>query len=159
MDRAEILEAFDRVFDAALVFHAFTDYMRDYEMLFAVSAAPSTGIPTEHLRYVFRHCVQADIESTVERKVWRVSLDDSLIDYESGVGRDGFVWGVKWQAMYPGARLADASDRASSWRNALGVPFHEAIVETNAHKLTLVFSDLEVETVDEGYAPFRVLPT
>jgi hypothetical protein len=104
MDRAEILEAFDRVFDAALVFHAFTDYMRDYEILFAVSAAPSTGIPTEHLRYVFRLCVQAEIESTVERKVWRVSLDDALIDYESGVGRDGYVWGVKWQAMYPGAR-------------------------------------------------------
>lgn len=31
---------------------------------------------------------------------------------------------------------------------------HEVLIETNAHRLTLVFSDLQVREVPIGHAPF-----
>jgi hypothetical protein len=36
------------------------------------------------------------------------------------------------------------------------VSFHEVLIETNGHNIRLVFSDLEVTTVDPGYSPFTV---
>lgn len=156
MNRQEIEQALSDVFDQALLFHSFMDYMRDYEMVFFAAAAPSTGIPPEHLRYRFRNCVFAETSSTVRPEVWNKSLDDALIDYESGVDLDGFVWGVKWQNMYPGARVVGESRRAAEWATRLGLRFHEAQIETEAHLVTLVFSDLEVATVVAGYTPFRV---
>jgi len=38
----------------------------------------------------------------------------------------------------------------------LGLPFHVASIEANGHNISLVFSDLVVQTVDPGYAPFVV---
>lgn len=156
MEQQEIEQALTDVFDQALLCHAFTDYMRDYEMVFHCSAAPSTGIAPEHLRYLFRHCVVAEVESTVRPDVWSKSLDDALIVYETGVDLDGFVWGVKCQRMYPGARLVPDSARADSWSKLLQIPFHEMQLETEAHRVTLVFSDLEVSTVDRSFVAFRV---
>jgi hypothetical protein len=37
----------------------------------------------------------------------------------------------------------------------LGLPFHEAVMETNGYNISLVFSDLTVQAVDPGYTPFR----
>lgn len=37
-------------------------------------------IPPAYLRYLFRYCVQADVETAVGAEVWRRSLDDRLID-------------------------------------------------------------------------------
>src|ERR671919_25364 len=48
MDRTQIEESFNDVFDEALIFHGFTDYMRDYELILFVVAPPSTGIASEH---------------------------------------------------------------------------------------------------------------
>ncbi|MGW2997511.1 YxiG-like protein, partial [Streptomyces sp. NPDC001193] len=52
--------------------------------------------------------------------------------------------------------LLDAERHACSecWSKAVGVAFHEVHIETNAHDLTLLFSDLEVSEVPVGYAPF-----
>lgn len=36
------------------------------------------------------------------------------------------------------------------------VPFHEAVIEANAQHLSLVFSDLTVQAVQPGDAPFVV---
>jgi len=77
-DEAGIRAAFDEVFDQAIVFHGFADYMR------------------------------------------------------------GYVWGVKWQNLYPGMKLVSESHDAERWSRSLGVPFYEAAVETNGHNLQLV---------------------
>jgi hypothetical protein len=53
-------------------------------------------------------------------------------------------------------KLVPDSADAQRWSRELGVPFHEAVIETNGHNLSLVFSDLTVQTVDSGYAPFVV---
>lgn len=38
------------------------------------------------------------------------------------------------------------------------VPFYEAVIRTNGHDISLVFSDLIVDTVAPGHAAFVVPP-
>ena len=156
MDLLEINAAFENAFDQSLVFHGFTEYMRDYEMVVQLSADPRTGIPTEFFRYVFVNCVQANASTALTPGIWARSLDERLIDYESGSDLDGYVWGVKWQVLYPGFALVSDSQVAGLWSSKLGIPFYEARVESNGHNLDLVFSDLRVEKAAAGYAPFTV---
>ncbi|MFD3874491.1 hypothetical protein [Streptomyces sp. NPDC058623] len=154
MDTAVLEQMLDEIFDQAVVHHGYTNYMRDYEVIVYATAAPRTGITPSHLRYLFRYCVEARCETSVSAKTWRVSLDDRLIDHETGVDLDGYVWGVKWHDLYPGAKLLPESEATRRWSKAVGIDFHEVRVETNAHNLTLVFSDLQVSEVPVGYTPF-----
>lgn len=84
MEAATLQQALDDIFDQAIVYHAFTDYLRDYEVIVHAVADPRTGIPPAYLRYLFRNCVQADVETAVGAEAWRRSLDDRLIDYARG---------------------------------------------------------------------------
>ena len=156
VDAAQIRTAFDDVFDQAIVFHGFSDYMRDYEIVVHATADPRTGIAPEHLLYTFKHCVRATVTSAVPPEVWVRSLDERLIDDEQGVDLDGYVWGVKSQVLYPGMKLPVQSAEAARWSADLGLLFHEAAIETNGHDISLVFSDLSVRQVEPGYAPFTV---
>jgi hypothetical protein len=156
MDRSEIQTAFDEIFDQALVFHGFADYLRDYELYVHVTADPRTGIHPKHLRYRFKHCVRASATTALSPQIWRDSLDERLIDYDHGVGLDGYVWGVKFQVLYPGLSLVEDSADARQWSADLGLPFHEATIETNGHNVTLVFADLAVDVVEPGHVPFAV---
>ncbi|MHA4813358.1 YxiG-like protein [Streptomyces aculeolatus] len=154
MDAAVLAQMLDEIFDHAVVHHGYTNYMRDYEVIVYTAADPSTGVAPSHLRYLFRYCVEARCETSVSAEIWRVSLDDRLIDYETGVGLDGYVWGVKWHSLYPGAELLPESEATRRWSTALGIDFHEVRIETNAHNVTLLFSDLQVSELPAGYAPF-----
>ena len=156
MDAAEIQVALDDVFDQAIVFHAFTDYMRDYEVVTFAVADPLTGIAPAYDRYLFKHCVEAHATTAVAPDIWQKSLDERLIDFEIGRELDGYVWGVRWQCLYPGAKVVADSETAKRWQADVGIVFHEVRIETNGHDLTLVFHDLEVTTVGPGYAPFVV---
>ncbi|MEY9887268.1 hypothetical protein ABIA31_000897 [Catenulispora sp. MAP5-51] len=89
MDLAVLERALDEIFDHGVVYHGFTDYMRDYEVIVHVSADPRTGIAPAHLRYVFRYCVEADCRTTVSPETWRRSLDDRLL--EPDAEQDGYV--------------------------------------------------------------------
>ena len=157
VNTSEIQAAFDDAFDQAIVFHGFADYMRDYEVFIYTTADPRTGIQPEHLRYRFTFCVRAIVTTALSPEVWKRSLDERLVDYEQGRDLDGYVWRVKWQALYPGMKLLPDSADAERWSRALGLPFREAVIETNAHNISLVFSDLAIQTVDPGHAPFVVL--
>jgi hypothetical protein len=156
VNTAEIQEAFDDVFDQAIVFHGFVDYMRDYDVFIYATADPRTGIVPEHLRYRFTYCVRAAATSALTVEIWKRSLDERLVDYEQGRDLDGYVWGVKWQLLYPGMSLVPDSVDAQGWSHELGIPFHEATIQTNGHNISLVFSDLIVDKVDVGHAPFIV---
>ncbi|MBE3014888.1 hypothetical protein IL992_37810 [Microbispora sp. NEAU-D428] len=156
MDVPTLKQALDNVFDQALVYHAYTDYMRDYEMIVYLASDPVTGVPPMYLRYLFRCCVEVRTCTSVRRDVWRKSLDDRLLGDPGTIGQDGYVWGVKWQCLYPGGRIVFDSQHAREWSEALGIDFHEVRFETNAHDITLVFSDLQVTEVPAGYAPFSV---
>lgn len=63
---------------------------------------------------------------------------------------------MKWQCLYPGGRVGSDSEMARHWAGALGVPFHEVQIDTNGHDITLVFSNLVVDSVEPGYSPFTV---
>jgi hypothetical protein len=153
---AQLGQALDDIFDGALVYHGYSDYMRDYEVIVYVTADPRIGIPPVHLRYLFKYCVAAEVKTAVSPDIWRRSLDERLTDRKIGPDLDGFVWAVRWQPLYPGAEVVADSERARSWADEIGIPFHEVRFEMNAHTLTLVFSDLEVAEVGQGYAPFTV---
>lgn len=95
----------------------------------------------------------------MRRDVWRRSLDERLLDYDAylaGPDLDGYVWGVNWQALYPGMSLREESAEADAWVRDVGIPFFEARIETNGHNLELVFSDLTVTRVEPGLAPFII---
>jgi hypothetical protein len=156
VDATQIQTAFDDVFDQAIVFHGFADYMRDYDVIVYATADPRTGIAPEHSRYRFKNCVRATATSAVTAQIWRKSLDERLVDYDQGVDLDGYVWDVRWQLLYPGMRLVEDSTEAARWTSDLDLQFHEALIETNGHNISLVFSDLSVRAVDAGYAPFVV---
>lgn len=148
--------ALDEVFDQAIVFHGFTDYMRDYEVITYSTADPATGIEPAYARFLFRFCVEADVQTTVTPQTWRRSLDDRLIDYDRGKELDGYVWGVKWHDLYPGGRVLAATSATAEWSEAVGIDFFEAVIETNAHRLRLVFGGLEVTPLKPGYRPFEI---
>ncbi|WP_207568171.1 YxiG-like protein [Plantibacter elymi (nom. nud.)] len=156
MEISEMQAAFDDAFDQAVVFHGFTEYMRDYEMIVQIVAAPSTGIPMRSLRYLFVNCVQADVSTVLPPDLWARSLDDRLL--ELGSDLDGYVWGVREQGLYPGFELMPDSEIARSWSTSVGIPFHELRLMSNAHDISLVFSDLRVTELAPGYAPFTVGP-
>ena len=100
------------MFDQALVYHAFTPYMHDYEAVVYATADPRTGIAPAYLRYLFRYCVEVSVSSTVAVDTWRRSLDERLIRYDTGAELDGYVWGVDWQELYPGMSAVSPSARA-----------------------------------------------
>jgi hypothetical protein len=156
VDRTEIRAAFGEVFDQAIRYHGFADFMRDYDIYIYATADPSTGIRPDHLRYRFTHCVRATATSALTPAIWKRSLDERLIDLESGRELDGYVWGVRWQMLYPGMSLVEGSEEADRWSKELGVPFFEAVIETNAHNISLVFSDLRVDVIQPGMTPFVV---
>ncbi|MEV5576758.1 hypothetical protein AB0L06_42605 [Spirillospora sp. NPDC052269] len=145
MDPATLQQALEDIFDQALVRHGFVDYMRDYELIIEATADPTTGIEPTQLRYLFRYCVQANCSTTVRADTWRDSLDDRLTNYETGADLDGYVWGVNWQVLYPGATIIADSPTAHEWAVAVGIDFHAVRIQTNAHDLTLIFSDLHVQ--------------
>jgi hypothetical protein len=159
--RAEIESALEDVFDQAIMFHAFADYMRDYDVFIHATSDPRTGVPPVNLRYRFTHCVQVTTTTALSPEIWARSLDERLKDYDTAIvsDLDGYVWGVKWQALYPGMSLAQESPAAETWSAQLGLPFYEIHVRTNGHNLALVFSDLVVTAVEPGHAAFVIPPT
>lgn len=156
MDAAQIQMALDEVFDQGIVHHGYVDYMRDYEMILYPTADPRSGIQPDHVRLLFTHCVAADIESAVPAEVWSRSMDDRLVSADPDGSIGGYVWGVRWQMMYPGGRVLPRSRRANQWSRQLGRRFHEVRIETNGHHINLVFAELKSSTVEPGYVPFVV---
>ncbi|WP_125776785.1 hypothetical protein [Antribacter gilvus] len=160
MNRAEIRAALDEAFDHAVVFHGFAKHLRDYDFYVYLQAAPSTGVPPEHRRYRFTHCVVAEALTALPAEIWKTSLDPRLLDHETYLAAfdelDGYVWGVSLQSAYPGFTVVESSGDAKSWSDRVGIPFHEALYEGNGHRVRLVFSDLEVSVVAAGESAYTV---
>jgi hypothetical protein len=146
----------DEVSDQAIVFHGFTDYTRDYEVVFYRVADPAAGVDPGLVRFLFKHCVVAEVETTVSPKVWRESLDERLVDSRSGLDLPGHAWAVKWHGNHPGVTAVYGSERAQEWVEQVGVPFSEVTIETDAHRITLVFSELVVIENPGEYVPYRL---
>ncbi|MDJ0383575.1 hypothetical protein [Streptomyces sp. G-G2] len=152
MDTAELQQTLNETVEHLVVHHGYTTYMRDYEVIIHVWNGPQN--PPIYLRYLFRHCVEARCETSLPTDTWRVSLDDRVLDREpADPDLGGYVRGVKFHEMY-GAELRPESEATRRWSKAVGIDSHAVHIETNAHDLTLLFSDLEVSEVPVGYGPF-----
>jgi hypothetical protein len=154
VDADAVQQILDGIFDDALVYHGFTSYMRDYELVVYCTADPRTGIAPTHRRLLFEKCMQATVTTSVSEEIWSRSVDDRLIDYDAGVDLDGYVWGVCWQELYPGGTVVSPSDTAERWSQALSETFHEVRIEANAHTISLVFADVVATMIEPGYSPF-----
>src|SRR5665213_2352696 len=162
MDVPEIEEHLKEMFDCALTYHGYTNYLRDSEMVIyqSVDPNPKYGLTPRHLRFLFRICPEAATVSLVRPDVWARSLDDALI-LQRNVTREslGFVWGVNCQILYPGATLVADSSKAGLWTERIGIPFHEVRVIGNTQEIAVIFSELLVEEIDPGYTPYQVEST
>lgn len=157
MNYADLAAQLDELFDSWLVHHGFTSYMRDYELIVFQSPDPRSGSTPRYLRFLFRHCPEASTRSAVPPAVWSGSMDDGLLQQQHVTMQSaGYVWGVRCQELYPGATIAENSERARWWSKQVGVTFHEVEVSANAHQIRLIFADLQVEEVTAGYTPFTV---
>jgi hypothetical protein len=159
MNLSKLEELLEEMFDCALTYHGYTPYLRDYEFVVyqSVDPNPQYGLVPRHLRFFFRICPEVTVVSAVRPEVWSRSLDDRLLlEHNVTMESKGYVWGVRSQVLYPGASIVPNSARARFWETNLGIPFHEVIVKGNAHEISLVFSELVVDEVGEGYAPYLV---
>ena len=157
MNQTELVEALDELSDRQLLFHGYTDYMRDYVLFVYETVDPRSGRVPRRRRFLFRICPEVEVRSRVSPETWAHSLGDDLVA-ASHVSMDsaGYTWGVRGQEMYPGASLVQGSERARTWTEHVGVPFFEARIEANAQVISLVFSDLSVEDIAAGYCPYCV---
>jgi hypothetical protein len=157
VNRTELVEALNELFDRQLLFHGYTDYMRDYELFVYETVDPRSGRVPRHCRFLFQICPEVEVRSRVSPETWAHSLGDDLVAASHvSVDATGYIWGVRGQEMYPGASLVQDSERARTWTEQVGVSFFEARIEANAHVISLVFSDLKVEDIAAGYCPYCV---
>jgi len=156
---ADLGSALAQLYDKELIFHGFTPYMRDYEMVVyePVDPNPKYGLAPRHLRFLFRYCTEATVTSRVRPEVWSRSISDELLKVRH-VSRDatGYVWGVEAQELHPGVTVVKGSKGAARWADQLGIAFHEVLVEANSQAIGLVFSEVTVSEGTPGYAPFTV---
>jgi hypothetical protein len=154
----ELLErySFD---DAAVLRHGWVDYMRDYELL--VSTVPGRGDSDIH-RYQFVGCAEVTCQTALSPSTFTASLPDAFVfagpDYADRDEPDGFIWGVRWAAAYPGLTYVVGGERATYWTEVLGRPMHELLLETNAFTLLLVFADVRHAIVDSAALPPKDYP-
>lgn len=159
MEIADLDSVLGELFDNQLIFHGFTPYMRDYEIVVyqPVDPNPKYGLVPRHLRVLFRYCTEATIKSRVRPDVWTRSLSDDLLKVRH-VSREstGYAWGVEGQEIYSGATVIQDSNRAAYWADQLGITFHEVLIEANAQAIDLVFAEATLMEVPPGYAPFII---
>lgn len=138
----ELLERED-FFDAAILRHGFTDYMRDYEIIVGARNGPPN---TDVHKYQFIGCVEAQYQTLLRSDTFSKSLPDDFVysgpDYPDKDDPDGFIWGVRFAEAYPGLMYLDDGERAAYWFSVMGRKMHEVTLETNAFHLRLVFADV-----------------
>jgi hypothetical protein len=144
------------LFNNAIVQYGFTPYLRDYELqVVATAAVPGEARSYQEGRYrfLFTHCVLARVETAVGEEGWRSSWDDLFTDYaawERAGCPSGYVFGVNEMEAYPGATYIADSLLAAEWTRRLDRRMHEVKIESNGHRLQLVFHSLRVHKIAQG---------
>jgi hypothetical protein len=150
----ELLER-EGLFDAVVLRHGFTDYMRDYDIIVGARNGPPN---TDVHKYQFVGCVEAHYQVKL-REGFTQSLSDEYVysgpDYPDKEEPDGFIWGVRFAEARPGLAYVENGERAEYWSRALGRKMHEILLETNAYYLRLVFADVRYAFL--GHKPQVVL--
>jgi hypothetical protein len=137
-----IRERLQSLDDIELFRHGFTANFRDYEI--EVNRQDGSFL------YRFTHCVTAEVSTVLKDDTWTRSWDDIFTHPErDDAWGDNYTW-VRYTVAYPGPTYHQGSARSSDWERRLGHPMHEASIETNVYKLTLVFHDLVISRIGDG---------
>jgi hypothetical protein len=144
-----VMDAYD-VFDNALLYHAYKEYMRDYELVIESHVGPA---PRGIYSYLFKYCVEVAVRTTVPDAVYQRSLDDIHLDHQRAKSLHGYDWGVKWSQIWEGWDIQADSPKAKDWSERIGIPFYEVTIETNAVFITLIFSELQVTQLSDQIDP------
>lgn len=145
----ERMSRFD-LFDNVLIRHSYTKYMRDYELVVGIHIGPADpGVYS----YLFKYCVEAKVRTSLTDETYKNSLDERLIEYESGKDLVGHIWGVQWSQLYPGWTPIEDSELAADWTRRIGIPFYEVVVHSNVFIIGLIFSGLEVQRLSDHVDP------
>lgn len=140
-------------FDAAVLRHGFTDYMRDYEIIVGARNGPPN---TDIHKFQFIGCVEAEYHTRVAPPTFSQSLSDNFVyagpDYPGTQDPDGFIWGVRYSNAYPGLKYLEDGTRAQHWSRLMKRKMHEVVLETEAFHLRLVFADVRYALIGDGPA-------
>jgi len=139
--------------DVAILSHGFAPHMRDYDVLIeAMWGKKEWGDAKGRYLCRFSHCPEAHLVTTLNGAAWRQSWADAFTDYaewEKNGEPEGFVWGVCYSDAYPGMRYIDNSELAAKWSEGFEKEMHEAIIETNAFKLQIIFYDFTITKISD----------
>ena len=69
-DLQAVMKAYN-LFDGALLFHSYTRYMRDYELIVENHVGPAES---GTYSYLFKYCVEAGVSTSLPGTVYRRSL-------------------------------------------------------------------------------------
>jgi len=147
-------------YDRELIFHGFTPYMRDYEM---VLYEPSTRTRSTVLS-------RDTSASSLGTALSPPSPPGPGLTYGSGPlattssgcgtspGLDRLRLGRGGPGGLPGCHGLQGSKRAAYWADQLGTAFHEVLVEANPQTIGLVFSEATVAEVTPVICPSSLRP-
>ena len=141
----QLMNDFD-VFDSALLYHGYTTYMRDYELVLENHVGPAQQ---GTYSYIFSHCAEANVHTGFSTDVYRSSLDDRLLKMETEREVNGFVWAANWALIENGWHLVTDSPKAILWSEGLGIDMHEVVIESQAHTITLIFSSIIIQKITD----------
>src|SRR5947207_1700914 len=128
-----VRELLDResFFDAAILRHGFTDYMRDYEVVVG-GFGPENA--SKVFRYQFIGCVEAQCVTRLGPATFAQSISDEFVlsgpDYPEKADPLGFIWGVRYSTAYPGLKYVESGAQARRWTKRIGRQMHEVTIET-----------------------------
>jgi hypothetical protein len=141
----EKLKKYD-LFDQSIIRHGILDYIRDYEIIGYLS-----GFDFDlEIQYIFKGCIKADYKVKVDPANY--SMNDALLDIEKQDSLDfpkGFIWGVRYSAVYPGITLTEQSEELEELKHQYGISFSKIHFDTQVYDLTLIFHDLETRELNK----------
>lgn len=139
--------------DVAIFSHGFAPYMRDYNVLIeAMWGEKVWGDAKGRYLCRFLHCPEAHLVTTLSGAAWHQAWADTFINYaewEKNGEPVGFVWGVCYSDACPGLSYVDNSELAAKWSREIEKEMHEAIIETNAFTLWLIFHDFTITKISD----------
>lgn len=151
MDSTGLAGVLEAIGEGAVVFHGFTDFARDYDLVVALGDGDRG--PPRFRQYRFNCCVAAEVRSSLSPEARRASSTSGVIDGEAEP--TDHVWGMRGQNV-SSATLVSGSSRARQLADVVGIDFHEVRIAAAIHTLTLVFSDVEVTVLRAGHTPVRL---
>lgn len=138
-----------------VIAHHYTNYQRDYEIFVdTLATLPNdTTFVLGRYRYLFTHCVLAEVSTALNDVTWQASWDDVFVYYdgwEKAGKPEGYFWGACAALAHPGLKYLPGSSLSREWSERLGKPMNEVYIETTAHDISLVFHDVKIHKIARG---------